>query len=449
MKKHIIQSFVTALLFTLSMIVVPFTGHAADEPVIQNGIYASGISLGGMTESEAVDAINSFFEGIADSTFSIQCMDGETEQIRIRDWNLTWDAQTAASQAVAIGNSGFLINQYKQRMDLHHGNLYLDVPYEVDADSVRQSLRSYVTAHDSPATDAVIKRDGDGFVLESEGEDGTVTDEEATTQEILNTLAKGLSQDMAVSVITKEDKPSVTSDMLSVIKDELGSFTTEYKKSKDGRKQNIKVATGFLNGTVLMPGESLSVSTAIKPRTEKNGYAIAAQYSNGEQEEDIGGGVCQVSTTLYNALIRAELQIDKRYSHSMVVNYVDYGSDAAIATGLKDLVFTNNLENPIYIYGKANGTYLTFKIYGVETRPENRKIKFVSETLKKEFLEGVKEIQTKELKKGKTKTTTSAHPEVIATLTKIIYIDGEETERILLHKDHYRASQKTVMVGIG
>lgn len=94
-----------------------------------------------------------------------------------------------------------------------------------------------------------------------------------------------------------------------------------------------------------------------------------------------GGGICQVSTTLYNAVLKAELQVDERHNHTMLVSYVDPSKDAAIAEGLMDFVFTNNTDAPIYIYGVGYQGTLNFTIYGHETRDPNRSISFRSETL--------------------------------------------------------------------
>lgn len=420
-----------------------------DGMIIPEGIFAEGIDLSGMSAADAVNAINQYFQKIADSKFTITCYDGKTEEVPVSDWDFTWNAAETVRTAMKMSRTGGLINEYKDQMDLKYGNIYLDVDYSIDETAVRNTLDTVVSTHDSPAKNAAIKLKDGKFVVSSEGKNGTITDDTATYHAILNQFTDHLSNKMGVKVTTKTDTPHVTAADLSVIKDKLGSCTTEYGDSRKGRKQNIKTATGYLNGMIVMPGEQVSVSTAIKPRTEENGYAISTQYVNGESEEDVGGGVCQVATTLYNALLRAELQIDERHNHSMVVHYVDYAADAAIATGSKDLVFTNNLKNPIYIYGEADGDNVTYTIYGVETRPANREVKYVSETLSEEYPKGTKDTYSDELKTGETETTGARHPEVTATLTKVVTVDGKETERDLLHTDYYRGSVPTVIHGTG
>ena len=115
--------------------------------------------------------------------------------------------------------------------------------------------------------------------------------------------------------------------------------------------------------------------------TEDNGYYAAPSYSNGQVVDSIGGGVCQVSTTLYNAVLRAELKVVQRSPHSMVVTYVSPSMDAAIAGDYKDLKFRNNTEVPIYIQGEAYDGTIYFNIYGEETRSSDRTVTFQSETI--------------------------------------------------------------------
>ena len=131
----------------------------------------------------------------------------------------------------------------------------------------------------------------------------------------------------------------------------MGSYTTNYKDSGQNRCDNISNATSKINGTLLYPGEEFSVYEAIGPLDAANGYELAGAYENGQTVESYGGGVCQVSTTLYNAVILAELEITQRSNHSMIVSYVKPSMDAAIAGDYKDLRFVNNRDIPIYIEG--------------------------------------------------------------------------------------------------
>ena len=170
--------------------------------------------------------------------------------------------------------------------------------------------------------------------------------------------------------------------MVDALNPAITSATQWFERTlDDSANKRLSIAEGFLacdgvldlclnvvDGLVVYPGETISVSEAIGPTTAENGYYPAGSYENGTTVETYGGGICQVSTTLYNAVIRAELEIVTRAAHSMIVSYVEPSMDAAIADGIKDLQFKNNQETPIYIEGYTSGGIIYFNIYGKETR---------------------------------------------------------------------------------
>lgn len=123
----------------------------------------------------------------------------------------------------------------------------------------------------------------------------------------------------------KEEQPSVTEADLSTIQDELGSFSTDAGGGE--RWKNLKNGVEKLNGTVVMPGEQISVHDVTAPYDEEHGYVQAGSYENGQVVDTYGGGICQVSTTLYNAVLFSELKVVKRYPHSMLVSYVPPSRD--------------------------------------------------------------------------------------------------------------------------
>jgi vancomycin resistance protein YoaR len=185
----------------------------------------------------------------------------------------------------------------------------------------------------------------------------------------------------------------------------------------------------------------------VSPFTEENGYYLAGSYLNGMVVESLGGGICQVSSTLYNAVLRAELQVDERHNHSMIVSYVDLSSDAAISGTSKDFKFTNNSENPIYIEGyTTDDKQIIFNIYGVETRPSNRTVSFESEKISETVPEGDKIIADPSAPVGSI-STQSAHTGYVGKLWKIVKVDGKEVERTQINKSSYQPTPRTATVG--
>ncbi len=146
----------------------------------------------------------------------------------------------------------------------------------------------------------------------------------------------------------------------------IGSFTTSYAGAGRGRVQNLHVGAGKLHGTVVLPGEEFSVAAALMPFTEANGYAAGGTYIDGQLSESIGGGVCQLSSTLYNALLQTHLTITERHPHSLPVGYVPLGQDAAIAGDYKDLKFKNTTKSPVLLLCETTGTEVKVTVYGSE-----------------------------------------------------------------------------------
>ena len=212
----------------------------------------------------------------------------------------------------------------------------------------------------------------------------------------------------------------------------------------NGRTNNIKTGASKLDGLVVYPGETISVSEAIGPTTAENGYYPAGSYENGTTVETYGGGICQVSTTLYNAVIRAELEIVTRAAHSMIVSYVEPSMDAAIADGIKDLQFKNNQETPIYIEGYTSGGIIYFNIYGKETRPSNRRVDFVSEVTSQ--TEPEKEyVAVGDQPVGYIETTTKPHIGYTARLWKIVYENDVEVSRKVFNNSKYNPSKEAAI----
>ena len=418
-----------------------------DETVLEDGITSLGEDLSGLTLGEARSKINRIFESLADSMLTVT-FDGQAEQISLRELGLSWNADSALADAAALGKSGSFISRYKEKKDLKAESRDVDIVYTYDVSAIENFVRDKVAVHDTEPVEATLIRDSSRNFVVTDDVHGMKTDVDATVASISRTLDQGLSGNLTVEASVNISIADVTGEMLSAVQDKLGTYHTDYSSSSSERKTNIRIAAERINGTVLMPGESFSLSRTILARTPENGYEMAPQYVNGDTELSYGGGVCQVSTTLYNAVIRAELQIDERHPHSMVVNYVPYSSDAAISEGNKDFRFTNNLSYPVYLASDADGSDLYFSVYGKETRPENRTVEFVSDTISYTEMEP-KVVEDPELAYGEERSEGSTHPAVVSTLTKVVKENGQVVSRDQMNYDDYMGTSKTIYRGSG
>ena len=169
-----------------------------------------------------------------------------------------------------------------------------------------------------------------------------------------------------VELPLKTIKPNVTTNMLGIeaFPDLLSEFTTYYATYERNRSTNIQLSTGSINGLVLMPGDIFSYNEVVGERTSARGYKLAGVYENGKVVQGIGGGICQTSTTLFNAALFANLEIVEHANHMFIPSYSSAGRDATVSYGTLDFKFKNSRNYPIKIVSYAQNGVVNFKLYG-------------------------------------------------------------------------------------
>ena len=252
-----------------------------------------------------------------------------------------------------------------------------------------------------------------------------------------------------VDLVVIVDEPEGNAEELAKVKDVLGTFTTSYSTSGGSRSANVANGCRLIDGTTLYPGEEFSAYEAVSPFSEANGYYMAGSYLNGQVVDSLGGGICQVSTTLYNAVLRSELEVTERYNHSMIVSYVDPSADAAIAESSgKDFKFKNSTDYPIYIEGYTTpDKHITFTIYGVENRDPNREVDYESVVLER-TVPDTEVIYTDASQPVGYCVVQSAHVGYKAQLWKVVKENGVEVSREQVNSSTYMKAPRSATVGI-
>ena len=335
---------------------------AVKDGKIIKGVSCEGISIGGMTRSEAKDAIESHMKEIHQEKITLY-VDDERSSAKIEDLGAFAEADKTVEEAYALGRSGSIFTKYSDVKEKKHK---LPVYRKYDKAKFEKNVKKATKKIVSEPRNASVKRKAGKFVVIKEKTGYTLNMNE-TFANFKKAVEAGKHQ-FELDVVKKKAK--YTSKDMAEIKDVLGTYTTEYGGSPYGRKVNVANGASKINGSIVYPGETLSVYKTVSPFTKENGYALAGSYENGQTVQTYGGGICQVSTTLYNAVIRAELKIVERFPHSMTVHYVPRSADAAIAGTHKDMKFKNTFDTPIYIEGKANGSTITFTVYGKKKDPK-------------------------------------------------------------------------------
>ncbi len=378
----------------------------AKEKTFPEGIYAGGFALGGLTKEQAETQFAAYISGLEERSVTLDVA-GNGLETTAKDLGYACKNEDALQEAEEYAAGGCLIRQYMERKDLEKEPVHISLDAGVDETAVQTFVEEQCSGLPGEPQDAVITRVNGKFEITPE-QSGMAVDVKATIEKLNEELGKETGA-VSVEAVVTEQEPNIKKADLESISDVLGTCTTAYASSGASRSGNIANGVSKINGHVLMPGETLSGYECMHPFTIENGYFTAAAYENGQVVDSVGGGVCQIATTLYDASLAAELEITQRQNHSMIVTYVKPSMDAAIAGTYKDIKITNNYSTPIYIEGTTAGKTLTFTIYGKETRPANRKVEYISETLSKTDPGAPQQKVDHSLMPGQTKKVQSAH----------------------------------------
>ena len=242
--------------------------------------------------------------------------------------------------------------------------------------------------------------------------------------------------------------PNVSTNQIGTeaFPDLLSEFSTSFTSSNYNRSTNITLASSKINGVVLMPGETFSYNQTVGQRTRSAGFKEATAYSNGEVVQEVGGGICQVSSTLYNAVLYANLEITERYNHGFKPSYVKPGLDATVSWGGPDFKFANNRTYPIKIICDTTGKKLRIYIYGLKTDSDYT-VELESVYLSTVYAKTVYK-QDSSLANGARKVIQSGSNGCKTATYKILYDSaGNFVSKECISKDTYNAHNKIVAVG--
>lgn len=225
----------------------------------------------------------------------------------------------------------------------------------------------------------------------------------------------------------------------------LSTFTTKYDKTNTNRTTNLQLAINKINGVVLMPDEEFSYNKIVGERTISAGYKEAKIYSNGEVVDGLGGGICQISSTLYNTVLLANLEITERRNHQFVTSYLPAGRDATVVYGSQDFKFKNNRKYPVKIEASLNSGIAKISLYGVKEENDYT-VTFETRTVSA-IPYKTKYINDSTIEEGTEKIQQRGVNGLITETYKILNLNGVVVSKTLLSKDTYNAMQRVVLKG--
>jgi vancomycin resistance protein YoaR len=439
-KAIIILSLIVVLLGGLFGAIYYVYSTEINISTIYDGIFIDGYNVGGMTKEEAVDYLIKQKENDDKGKSFNLFYDKLNYNVNLEDIGFSYDYEGAVEEAYSVGREGNIINRYKIIKDLKNNNKNIYLEPEYNRDLVLALVEKIEKDINQESKDATFDFNGGNF---------NVTEErigiKLKKSELINLLVDNMYELEDINLPVEIKEPKVTKELLSRINGVIGEFSTSFKGSSYGRIQNIKVSAKRLSDLLILPGDEISYNEMVGPINSETGFMEAPVIINGELTPGMGGGVCQTSTTLYNALLLADITIVERHPHSIAASYVPKGTDGAVAQGYLDLKFRNDFDFPIYTFSKVVGNNLYFYIYG-DTKAKDYTIKIEPEIVET-IPYKVKEIYDPNAEPGSRVMTQEGRTGYKVRTFKSIIKDGKVVDRYQITFDYYREKDYIYKVG--
>lgn len=358
-----------------------FVDNTSPNDTFLNGTLVNGIDVSGMTQSQAENVISySLLSTRSDIKLTL-AYDDKTWTFSGSDFEIKDEVGPLLTEVMKVGHEGNFLKRFREQNKVKKEGLAVNVSYKAvlgGLDNVIDNIASEIESPGQPPQ-VVFDPNGDPMFSLSEGESAIVVDR----GKLLQLIDDGLEnqKNVTIQIPVLEIPYQVDEEALLSAITKRSSFSTSYASSSAERKNNVARALGAFNGQVFMPGEEVSFNNITGSRTAENGYLPANVILNGAYVKGTGGGVCQASTTLYNALVLADVEVLQANHHSIPASYVPLSFDAMVSEGYSDLVFKNSLDAPIYIKTYHDDENVYVEIYGPKLE-EGKSIKTRAEFIK-------------------------------------------------------------------
>ena len=345
---------------------------------------------------------------------------------------------TRGKEGVAIDTDTLLSKVEDMLNDIHETENVIEIPVEtkvpqdIDVDKIHSEI------YQEPK-DAYYTKDPFTVYPEVEGIDFDV-------EKAKELIASEVKDEYVIALTITKPKVTLEDIGTEAFPDRLSTFSTKYNASDTDRTTNLVIACRKLNGKVIMPGETFSYNAALGPRTYAAGYRNGKIYENGQVVDGLGGGICQISSTLYNAALMSDMEIVERRNHQFVTSYVDKGRDATVVYGATDFRFKNTRTYPIRLVASATGGVATVSIYGIKEADREYTYSFKTDVIST-IPYTTKYVEDASLASGKEVVTQGGTNGLVCKTYMTKMLNGKVISTKLLSTDTYSAMQRIVKRG--
>ena len=449
---------------------------------IVNGVCVQGINISKLTEQEALEKIKSKVEEVSKRDIILKYNDYSTsitpEQIEIK-----FNYEEAVKEAQSIGKTqNIIIDNFSiLKANIFKKNIYINTEYNKEI--LQDMIKNISTELPGAVKEVSYEINKENLII-TNGKSGVYINSEKLEEDIIENINNqfvDIKEEIEIPIKEKKADPidiekiyteiykeakdayieenpfklhveedgldfAITMEeakkIISEDKETLSKYTTIYDAGNTSRSTNIAIAARTINGTIILPGETFSYNKVLGNTTKEKGYRLGGAYVNGKVVPAYGGGICQVATTLYNAVLYANLDIVERYNHSYSVSYVPASRDATVSYGGKDFKFKNSRTYPIKLVASAKNGVISISFKGIKEEKEYD-IEITSTTLSTSPYKTTYQ-DNPDLAEGKEKVIQVGHNGMKSKAYKVVKYNGKTISKTLLSADTYQPMNKIV-----
>lgn len=446
-KKNIIFGLITIILIIVLGVIFYFNSINEKISKWEDKVYPNvevyGVNIGGLSKEEAKNKLNDNLQELIMDKKLLVTDGNKTIELNYSELKPEYKIDEIVDNALNYGKDKNLF----QKNSLIEGNKITELDAQITYDENQLlAFEEKVKESFNVAPKNAEVTVNSGKVSIKDEVIGKSIDENELHKKLLENINGNVDEEKTIEIVLKDTQPKIKAEDLKKITGKISEYSSSYVNTGDGRVKNMQIAAETVSGTIIMPGEEFSYNELIGDTTPDKGYEKANTYVGDEIVPDYGGGICQVSTTLYRAVMRANIRSTERMNHSMIVSYSEPGLDATVANGYIDYKFVNTYDFPIYIQGYVNGGVVNFSIYGNVEAMGNKTYELISVVNEKIAPEVVyKEDNT--LEEGKEVVKSYGMTGYKATAYQVTYENGVEVNRELISNDTYLKTDTIVRKG--
>lgn len=337
--------------------------------VIAKNIFIEGIDVSNLTKEEAINYVN---ENVILGELQLN-YNGETNVISPDEIDLKYNTSEVVDEAYHYTKTDSYFENVKRFFDLNKNSKNLEIKSLYNENKLSEKIQNISDSINVDMKNAKVYISDSGNISVSSATIGKELDIASTKESIYDAIKNKDYKSIDLKVNIKE--PKISTEAVKSVNILLAEFSTKFSTKDSNRVTNVVLSAKATSDVLLMPGEEFSYNNLTGKRTASNGYKDAPVIINGKLEQDVGGGVCQVSSTLFNSVLYSGLDVTSRRNHSLKSSYVSIGRDAMVSDGGSDFRFKNPYSHPVYIKNTVSNGVITSKIYGNTSDKKNISIK--------------------------------------------------------------------------